>query len=83
MTLHPNAMTVRQLAETLEELRLDNGWSYPRLGAESGIPFSTLYRFVNDRNTAPYATTVHAIRKFLASRLAEKSPVVTRQAASR
>lgn len=66
-------LTERQIADRLEEVRLDNRWSYRELGEQIGValgqpavPETTVRKFIVEAGALAFLkTTVHPLRKYV------------------
>jgi len=62
---NPLTASHRQLADALEELRLERRLSYRELGEEVGLPEPTIRKFSqHSGDRGFYETTVYPIRKY-------------------
>lgn len=69
--------------QEVAQLRLENGWTYARLGQEIGLPEPTIRRVLTVRNPRMHETTWFKIRRFLKEYRSSKPPRRRRRAADR
>lgn len=64
-----SVMSVPELRRRLKQHRLERHWSYDELAVAIGphVSAATVRRFIEGEHKRPYATTVHAVERYLGS----------------